>query len=97
MRDVDVDVDRAEVAALREALVRGLHAQVELGLRMEVQRSGQSDGAQLWVDGEDVVNVSCREETEGEPQLDRTGFTLLLLSSDLNPSQLYTTIMPEKR
>ena len=62
LRDADVDVDGAEVAALREALIGGLHRQVEQVLRLEVQRLRDSDGAQIRIDGEDVVDVSCRRE-----------------------------------
>lgn len=53
-----MDVDGAEVTALREALVGGLHRQVELVLRLKVQWFGDSDGARLWVNGEDVVDIS---------------------------------------
>lgn len=69
-----MDVHGAEVATLREALVCGLHAQLELDLRVTGQRSGRSNGAQLRVDGEDVLDVSCRGDTESSWTL-----TLLLL------------------
>lgn len=58
----DVDVDGAEVTALREALVCGLYCQVELVLRLKVQRFRHTDGAQLWIYGEDVVDIPCREK-----------------------------------
>lgn len=56
-----MDMDGAEVTALREALVSGLYCQVELVLRLKVQRFGHSDGAQLWINGEDVVDIPCKE------------------------------------
>ena len=39
-RDEDVDIDGTEVAALREALVGGLHRQVKLVLGLKIQRFG---------------------------------------------------------
>lgn len=59
-----MDVDGAEVTALRETLISGLHRQVELVLRLKVQRFRDSDGAQLWIYGEDVVDVSCRRRNK---------------------------------
>lgn len=59
--DEDVDVDGADVGALREALVGGLYCQMELVLRLKVQRFGHSDGAQLGIDGEDAVNIPCNK------------------------------------
>lgn len=55
-------MDRAEVTALREALIGGLHCQVELVLRLKVQRLGNTDRAPLWIYGEDVVDITCREK-----------------------------------
>lgn len=55
-------MDGAEVTALRKALVNGLYCQVELVLRLKVQRFGDTDGAQLWIYREDVVNIPCREK-----------------------------------
>lgn len=57
-----MDVDGAEVTALRETLVSGFHRQVELILRLKVQRFGHSDGAQLWIYREGVVDISCRKK-----------------------------------
>lgn len=59
--DADINVDGAEVTALRETLISGLHCQVELVLRLEVQRFGHTDGAQLWINGKDAVDISCRK------------------------------------
>lgn len=59
--DVDVDVDGADVGALREALVGGLYCQMELVLRLKVQSFGHHDGAQLRIDGEDAVNIPCKK------------------------------------
>lgn len=59
--DADVNMDGAEVTALRETLISGLHCQVELVLRLKVQRFGHTDGAQLWIYGEDAVDIPCRK------------------------------------
>lgn len=53
-------MDGAEVAALGEALISGLYCQMELVLRLKVQRFRNTDGAQLWIYGEDVVDITCR-------------------------------------
>lgn len=60
--DAEEDVDGAEVTALRESLIGGLHRQVEPVLRLKVQSFDHTDGAQLRVNGEDVVDIPCREK-----------------------------------
>lgn len=61
VRDADMDVDGADVAALREALIRGFHREVERVLVQNVQRFGHADGARDLIDGKNVVDVSCQQ------------------------------------